>query len=295
MNTDLGRPVVVGVDGSDSALRAVRWAAAEAARRRAPLRLVSAFGWDDDYDISYPGLSNRYRGVLEKQARDALAAAVAAVAELDPALDVTPALLVGYPIPTLVAESRRAALLVVGDRGANRVEGLLMGSVGVGMAAHAECPVVVVRGRAPDAASGSVVVGVDGTPVSEAAVAFAFRAAADRGVPLVAVHTWRDDFLDPVLAGELFGDEQAYEEQQLAERLAGWAEKYPQVEVIRMVSRDRPVHLLLEQARRAQLVVVGSRGHGELAGLVLGSVSNALVHKADCPVAIVRPVAVEQD
>jgi nucleotide-binding universal stress UspA family protein len=71
--------------------------------------------------------------------------------------------------------------------------------------------------------------------------------------------------------------------------LAGWAEKYPQIPVQRIVSRDRPAHLLIEQSRRAQLVVVGSRGHGELAGLVLGSVSNALVHKSLCPVAIVRP------
>jgi nucleotide-binding universal stress UspA family protein len=104
------------------------------------------------------------------------------------------------------------------------------------------------------------------------------------------VHTWWDTFLDPGLTTQLFRDEdQVYEEEQLAQRLAGWAEKYPQVPVQRIVSRDRPAHLLIEQSRRAQLVVVGSRGHGEFAGLVLGSVSNALVHKSVCPVAIVRP------
>ena len=133
-------------------------------------------------------------------------------------------------------------------------------------------------------------VGVDGSPVSEAAIAFAYQAAAERNVPLVAVHTWWDTFVDPGLTTQLFRDEdQVYEEEQLAQRLAGWAEKYPQVPVQRIVSRDRPAHLMIEQSRRAQLVVVGSRGHGEFAGLVLGSVSNALVHKSVCPVAIVRP------
>jgi nucleotide-binding universal stress UspA family protein len=88
-------------------------------------------------------------------------------------------------------------------------------------------------------------------------------------------------------ATQLFRDEdQVYEEEQLAQRLSGWADKYPQIPVQRIVSRDRPAHLLIEQA---QLLVVGSRGHGELAGLVLGSMSNALVHKSVCPVAIVRP------
>jgi nucleotide-binding universal stress UspA family protein len=88
------------------------------------------------------------------------------------------------------------------------------------------------------------------------------------------------------------GEEQAGEQEELTHHLAGWTEKYPQVEVTRVVTRDRAAHLLLEQSRRAQLVVVGSRGRGEFAGLVLGSVSNTLVHKADCPVAIVRPEAV---
>jgi len=161
------------------------------------------------------------------------------------------------------------------------------------LAAHAQCPVVVVRGPEPDDPMSPIVVGVDDTPVSEAAIAFAFQAAADRGVPLIAVHTWWDTFLDQSPAVLFRDEEQVYAQEQLAERLAGWSEKYPQVEVSRVVTRDRPAHLLLEQSRDAQLVVVGSRGHGEFAGLVLGSVSNALVHKAGCPVAVVRSSSVK--
>ena len=296
MDSNLGQHVVVGVDGSDSALRAVRWAADEAARRRAPLRLVTAFCWTDDIVAGHSGLSARYRDILLDQSRRALAtavdAAMATATERQPELDISSELRVGHPIGILADEAHRAQLLVVGDRGLNRVEGLLLGSVGVAMTAHAACPVVVVRGPELVDRSLPIVVGVDGTPASEAAIGFAFQAAADRFVPLIAVHTWWDTFLDPGISAQLFPDEsQVYEQEQLAERLAGWSEKYPQVGVTRLVSRDRPVHRLLEQSRNAQLVVTGSRGHGEFAGLVLGSVSNALVHKAGCPVAVVRPNA----
>jgi nucleotide-binding universal stress UspA family protein len=293
MDTKPGQCVVVGVDGSDSALRAVRWAADEAARRRAPLRLVTAFAWTADTVVGQPGLGTRYRDIMLQQSQRGLAKAVATAETQQPGLELTPELRIGFPIGTLAEEARQAQLLVVGDRGLSRVEGLMVGSVGVAMAAHAACPVVVVRGPEQTDANRPIAVGVDGRPVSEAALAFAFHAAADRAVPLVAVHTWWDTFLDPGLTTQLFRDEdQVYQQEVLAERLAGWSEKYPQVEVMRVVARDRPAQLLLKQSRDAQLVVVGSRGHGEFAGLVLGSVSNALVHKAGCPVAIVRPSSV---
>ena len=112
------------------------------------------------------------------------------------------------------------------------------------------------------------------------------------GRPLVAVHSWTEAFAAPSLTVLMYrSEDQAYEEELLAQRLAGWAEKYPEVEVKRIVVHDRAAHLLIEKSHTAQLVVVGSRGHGEFAGLVLGSVSNALVHKSACPVAIVRPDA----
>ena len=145
METKLGQYVVVGVDGSDSALRAVRWAADEAARRGAPLRLVTAFGWTDDISVGYPGLNTlprRPAGPVPPGPGDGGRDRRGATARVE----LSHELRIGQPIGTMADEARRAQLLVVGDRGLNRVEGLLVGSVGVAMATHAECPVVVVRG-----------------------------------------------------------------------------------------------------------------------------------------------------
>ena len=134
-----------------------------------------------------------------------------------------------------------------------------------------------------------MVVGVDGSPTSEAATAFAFEAASLRRVPLVAVHVWRDVLVDATMAPLLDWDVIDSDEREvLAERLAGWSEKYPDVPVRRLVARDRPARALVEESGRAQLVVVGSRGRGGFHGLLLGSVSQALLHHAHCPVAVVR-------
>jgi len=292
MDMKIGQGVVVGVDGSDSALRAVRWAADEATRRREPLRLVTAFSWTDEQTVGMPGLGARYRDILLDQSRKALAKAVTVATERQPELEVYHELRTGFPIGTLADEARRARLMVVGDRGLNSITGLLAGSVAVALAAHAACPVVVVRGDEHPGSALPILLGVDASPASEAAIAFAYQAAAERRVPLIAAHSWTEAFTAPALTSLMYrSEDQAYEEELLAQRLAGWAEKYPDVEVTRIVVHDRAAHLLIEKSHAAQLVVVGSRGHGEFAGLVLGSVSNALVHKSACPVAIVRPDA----
>jgi nucleotide-binding universal stress UspA family protein len=175
---------------------------------------------------------------------------------------------------------------VVGDRGRGRATSALAGSVAVGVAAHSACPVVVVRGTEGHSDQPlPVVVGIDGTPLSEAAIAFAFEAASARRAPLVAVHTWDGSVIAELVDWQSAAVEA---EEELAERLAGWGAKYPNVAVQRVVGRAAAARALLDQSTRAQLVVVGSRGHGEIAGLLLDSVSNALVHAAGCPVAIVR-------
>jgi len=285
-----GRTVIVGVDGSESALRAVRWSAAEAARRRVPLRIVTAFGWTQDHAVGQLGLGSSHRDIMLGESRRHLAEAAAVAERAVDGLAVEQQLVIGFPIPVLTAEARRAQLVVIGDRGLGGVTGLLLGSVATALAAHADSPVVVVRGEDgdPDPAA-PIAVGVDGSPVSEAALAFAYEAAAARGVPLIAVHTWRDAVVNPTVAPLLDWEAiEAAEGQVLAERLAGWSEKHPDVPVQRMVPRDRPAHALVELSRRAQLVVVGSRGRGGIAGLLLGSVSHALLHRAHCPVAVVR-------
>ncbi len=165
---------------------------------------------------------------------------------------------------------------------------LLVGSVAAAVATHATCPVVVVHGTDRPAV-GPVVVGVDGSPVSEDALAFAFDAAATRRVPLVAVRCYEPPVFYPDSAIVVDWEAVHTEEQEvLAERLAGWGERYPDVPVERVVVQGVPAAVLVEQSETAQLVVVGSHGHGSLAGLILGSVSRAVLHRAHCPVAVVR-------
>jgi nucleotide-binding universal stress UspA family protein len=279
------RPVVVGVDGSASAYRAVEWAAAEAHRRGVGLRLVRAFSWTT---ADHPtGWVARYRDEMLDVSRRQVARAVRVAADTRSDVEAEFHVEIGAPIEVLSAEARRAQLLVLGDRGLGEVAGLVLGSVAVSLAARGACPVVVVRGER-SGADGPVVVGVDGSPVSEAALAFAFDAAAARGVDLVAVHAWSPTAIDEELASFVEWDASA-ESAVLAERLAGWGQKYPQVAVRRTVVRDGAVRALVTASAGAQLVVVGSRGRGNAAGLLLGSVSHGVLHGAHCPVAVVRP------
>lgn len=289
MKTLQDQRIVAGVDGSAEALDAVRWAAAAAARRGVALRLVTALEWLQKPAIGLPAPGSDLVTVLHQRAEKGLDEAAAAASAVAPEVQVDREVVLGYSVAVLTAESRHAGLLVVGGTGQGRISGVLAGSVAVGTTTHAACPVVVVRGgeRSSDA---PVVVGVDGSRIGEAAVAFAFDAASVRGVPLVAVHTWGDPPWDARTAPQ-WDEYRADAERELAEGLAGWAEKYPDVQVRRLVSHSHPARRLLELSEEAQLVVVGSRGHGELAGLVLGSVSNAVVHRAACPVAVVRPTA----
>jgi len=279
------RPVVVGVDGSASAYRAVEWAAGEAHRRGVGLRLVRAFSWTT---ADHPtGWVARYRNEMLDVSRRQVARAVRVAADTRSDVEAESQVAIGAPIEVLSSEARRAQLLVLGDRGLGEVAGLVLGSVAVSLAASGACPVVVVRGERAGA-DGAVVVGVDGSPVSEAALAFAFDAAAARGVDLVVVHAWSPTAIDEELASLVEWDASA-ESAVLAERLAGWGQKYPQVAVRRTVVRDGAVRALVTASAGAQLVVVGSRGRGNAAGLLLGSVSHGVLHGAHCPVAVVRP------
>jgi nucleotide-binding universal stress UspA family protein len=286
------RAVVAGVDGSECGLQAVRWAAAEAVRRQLPVRLVAAHAWPSGGLVGDPGLGVDYRAVLRDVVLGHLATAAADARQVAPELDIEQVEVTGYPVPVLLGESAHAEIVVLGDRGLGGFTGLLIGSVAVEVTAHASCPVIVVRGSEPDRTGPRpqpVVVGVDGSPTSEAATAFAFEAASLRRVPLVAVHVWRDVLVDATMAPLLdWNVIDSDEREVLAERLAGWTEKYPDVPVRRLVARDRPARALVEESGRAQLVVVGSRGRGGFHGLLLGSVSQALLHNAHCPVAVVR-------
>ena len=293
-STVRGGPIVVGVDGSERGRHAVEWAAVAAKRHGVGLRLVHGC----DVPVGYPsGIvdSHVLRTALEEQGRVWLAEARRVAEAAAPGLHTEDVFELAPPVPLLVKESREAAQVVLGSRGLGGFTGLLIGSTSVALAGRSLCPVVVVRGRNADEAprtDGPVVVGVDGTPVGEAAIAFAFAEASLRGADLVAVHTWSDLILELVFAGEVdaldFSNVAVEARELLAERLAGWQERYPDVHVVREVQRERPTSALLTFAENAQLLVVGSRGRGGFRGLLLGSTSQHMLYHAPCPVAVVR-------
>jgi nucleotide-binding universal stress UspA family protein len=286
------RPIVVGVDGSRSALDAALWAADEAAQRRLPVRLVHA----EDFARACAGgvaPPQSFFDELQAAGEQVLADAAAAIRRRHPELDLEVHLDPAGSVPALIEQTGGARLLVLGSRGLGGFRGMLAGSTAAALVAHGHCPVAVIRGVTPDAAvpeEGSVVVGVDGSAIGEAAIATAFDEASWRGAELVAVHSWREH---PAERGETGRSAAARESEHelLAERLAGWQEKYPDVAVRRVLAEGAPVECLLDAAGHAQLVVVGSRGRGGFAGMLLGSTSQALIHHATCPLLVVRPAA----
>ncbi|GAB2672382.1 universal stress protein [Nocardia goodfellowii] len=288
-------PIVVGTDGSEGAERAVRWAAEIAARRGR--RLLIAHGLDiaaSQALIAASGIvapvgqitGARAERVLDSARRLALLAAPGIEIETETS-DLSPGKL-------LVELSESANLVVLGGTG--RAGTLAhLGSTVLAVTSRGHGDIVVIRaapGQEPRT-SGPVVVGVDGGPVSSAAVATAFAAAAERGTDLVAVHCWSEwhygEILDEARAAALQKTLEAEEDAVLAERLAGWSEKYPDVQLTRDVSVSGPTDRLLHWSTSAQLVVVGSRGRGGFRGLLLGSTSSFLVQRAECPVLVAHP------
>ncbi|MFK4146237.1 universal stress protein [Streptomyces sp. NPDC004065] len=289
----MGGLVVVGADGSASSLEAVEVAAREARLRAAGLRVVHAFIWPAMHVPLGPSALGPPQGGIRGMVDRLVAEAVERARAVAPEIDVSHAVVTGEPLTVLEAQSRGAELVVVGSRGMGGFVGLMVGSTAVHLAAHGRCPVLVVRGRVR--AEGPVVVGVDGSAANAPAVDFAFAEAALREAPLVALHAWtpwnaqlpppQDEtapYANP--SGAL-----AVEESRLlSEALAGRQERYPGVTVEHRVVRGRTRETLIEAGDSAQLTVVGARGRGGFTGLLLGSVSQALLHHARCPVAVVR-------
>ena len=280
--------IVVGVDESESSTMAVRWAAREAVMRNLPLTLVHV---SSPLAVCPPvpipaGLHQRREEDARKVLADAIQAAEDSARDGNrPEIDTQ--LLVAAPVPALIELSKEAHLMVVGCRGQDAVQRALLGSVSTGLVHHAHCPVAVIHDEAPILLGPSqlpVLVGIDGSPASQRATAIAFDEASFRGVDLVALHAYSDADVSTAP----FMQSRPAAEKTLAEGLAGFQERYPDVTVHRRVVFDHPAQRLLDQSESAQLVVVGSHGRGGFAGMLLGSVSTAVVHAARIPVIVAR-------
>jgi len=285
--------IVVAVDGSPASNAAVSWAAHEAAMRNVPLTVVHAVvtptaTWPP---VPYPdSLAVRLEDEGRKEVLHAVGLAEKAM-PTDRRVAIKRELVYSTPAPALVDMSNEAEMIVVGSSGRGLLSRAVLGSVSSTVVRHANCPVAVIRDEElPDPQQGPVLVGIDGSPASELATAIAFDEASWRGVDLMALHAWSD-----VTMGELpeldWSAVEAASERSLAESLAGWQERYPDVTVHRLVVRDQPARQLAEKSETAQLVVVGSHGRGGLTGMLLGSVSNAVLHSVRVPVIVARPSA----
>lgn len=288
--TVIGNPVVVGFDGSDSSRQAVRLAAELAAGHRRALRVVHAFIWPELGVSVEPPPGGPADSGLANQAARILADGIDVAQRTEPDVEVSGEVVTGAPAAVLLGQSESAELIVVGDRGLGGFGSLLLGSVAVEVGAHARCPVIVARGEGDR--EGPVLVGVDGSEWGLKAIEFGFAEAARRGSELVALHAYKvpvaafpGDMLSPVTDFAAFEEE---ERRLLHETIAGFRSKYPDVAVEARLVHESSARALVDASREASLVVVGSRGLGGFRGLLLGSVTHAVMHHAACPVAVIR-------
>jgi nucleotide-binding universal stress UspA family protein len=281
--------IVVGVDGSEAADAAVAWAAAEAKLRHCGMVLMATVVppvVTSGFGTSFPPTMDLMGG-LERSAQELLDE----TAKKCNGVDVLTRVEIGSASSVLIAASQSAALIVMGSRGRGGFTGLLLGSVGTQVAAHAQCPVAIIRST-PRSEAREIVVGIDESLAAQAALGFAFETADRHGYTVVAVHAWDIPAYDllvipnapiPVPLGDVADDEI----RLAAEILAGFRSEYPDVAVQERLVRSAPVDALLNAATNAAMIVVGTRGHGPAVGALLGSVSNGVLHKANLPVVVV--------
>jgi nucleotide-binding universal stress UspA family protein len=272
--------ILAGYDGSPGSAHALSWAAREARSRGIVLTVCHA--WAPGF-AALPGEAGVV-GLARQSGERIIADGLRHAKDLVGPGEVRPLLIGGQATAVLCERSHDADVVVVGSRGRGGIAGMLLGSVSWQVAAHAHCPVVVVRGHWRSAgayASGPVLVGTDGSPASDAALGFGFEEAALRGAPLLAVCALAD------APGSLGGDSRLQDDVEQA--ITRHEKEHPEVAVLRQVAQGGARAALLSAAHDAQLLVVGSRGRGGIKGMLLGSVSQAVLHHAPCPVAVVHP------
>jgi nucleotide-binding universal stress UspA family protein len=282
--------ILVGFDGSPDAHAALEWAVREAASRHLRLRVLyvqpDLSGWDaaaatmSGAPVLSTTMPDEGDSILAAAVRTAEAAGV----------PVSAVSMTGPTAGVLVEQSQRADLVVIGSRGLGSVTSAVLGSTVSHVASHARCPVAVIQSQG--VADGPVVVGVDGSAESEELVGWAFDHASRHGLPLEVLHA----YAIPVYPGvvpyvppvEITQATSEFEQRVTREVLAGWQEKYPDVQVTATVLHGRPAPALVEASARASLTVVGSHGRGAFLGMLLGSTSQSLLHHAKGSVVVLR-------
>ncbi|MEQ6903439.1 universal stress protein [Nocardioides sp. YIM 152588] len=285
MDTRTEKPVVVGIDGSGRALRALIWGARDAFLHALPLRIVHTLPrYEADFPLFPPG---RFE-VAEGRAREAVAEAVALVEQAYPDVRIETATPMSSPAAALVEASGTAHAVVLGSKGDN-VGNLLLGSTALQVVGHTDCPVVVVGHVS--AGHDRVAVGTDGSANSLPALAYAFDQAQLRGAELRVVSAlglpqgWPRHLLRPLPEDD---DEVAARRAEIEAQVAPLLERHPGVKVTLDVHRLDPLETLEIASHHADLLVLGSRGRGGFHGLALGSTTHQMLHFATCPVAVVR-------
>lgn len=278
------KPIVVGIDPDPAKRLALAWAADEADRRGLPVRLVHAQGVPTGgYRSGKTQPSwEKWNRTLHETGAEVLEGAVAFVESRRPTVEVSTLLAEGEPAWVLREEARNASLVVVGSwHLSTRHELFTSASVSLPLTAHAPCPVVVVpEPEHTTQEPAYFVVGVDNSPHAVAAVDVAFDEAALRGAALRALYVWH-----PPLLGVLDEDAAVREcRRVLSETVAGRTATHPGVELHHEVVRGHPVQVLTEASEHALGLVVGTRGRGGFTGMLLGSVSQGVLHHAHCPV-----------
>lgn len=297
VNAMLEPGVVACFDGSAASARALEWAATEAKIRRVPLTVCHAWEAPDPSGALPPAVNEAAR----QAAKRILARGMVVAAHHAPGVPVRSRLLPGPAAPALVYAAAGAELLVAGARGAGGSSWAGLGTVSAQLAAHASCPVEIIRGGGAWR-GGAVVAGVDGSPSSQCVAGFAFEEAALRAVPLIVVSSWWEPApADAAAIADISGnsgdaggavlDIAAMRTRTLDRAglvLSQWREKYPDVTATSSASMQPPRAVLCAAAQTAGLLVVGARGLGGMPGLLLGSVSRAVLEHAPCPVAVLR-------
>lgn len=291
-----GDRIVVGYDGSPAGAAAAEWAAVAAERWGRPLRVVHAIPWPvlrtasgTSTMVGLQQIRGAAERLLDNSCRDVRAG--------HPQLVIEAEVVIGEPVPVLLREAAEASLLVLGSRGLGELRDLAAGSVMTHLATHAPCPVVVVPAGWPERTDvrDEIVVGVDGSELSTAAIGFGFEYAELTGGSLTALMAWHDpQSIGPGDIVPAVYDIDALEQDSaavLGEALAGQAVDHPDVKAVEKLVRGPAANVLVDASRNARLLVVGSRGRGLFRGLLLGSVSRAVLNHAQCPVAVVRTTA----